>query len=201
MAKTAITKLALIACNAATLCSSWQVVEAFSITTSSKFQRGGLPTIPNTKSSLSPSPFRLYQGLENDNNQLDDQSSSATVDTSSSCWNPNLRKTIAAISGLGILETAYLTFDKLQYTSSGGNSASLVTALCSSSQQGSIGSCNDVLHGPYASLHIGSLDIPLSVLGMMAYTMVFSLAIFPVLFNESKDNSSSSAGGNNAVVV
>jgi len=69
-----------------------------------------------------------------------------------------------------------------------------VTALCSSSQQGSVGSCNDVLHGPYASLHIGTLDIPLSVLGMMAYTMVFSLAIFPVLFNESEDNSSSSAG-------
>mmetsp|Transcript_24851 Transcript_24851/g.38107 ORF Transcript_24851/g.38107 Transcript_24851/m.38107 type:complete len:451 (-) Transcript_24851:72-1424(-) len=202
MAKTTITKLALIACNAATLCSSWQV-EAFSITTSSKCQRGGLPTIPNTQSSLSPSPFRLHQGLSNDNNQLNDQSStSRTVDaSSSSCWNPNLRKTIAAISSLGILETAYLTFDKLQYTSSGGNSASLVTALCSSSQQGSIGSCNDVLHGPYASLHIGTLDVPLSVLGMMAYTMVFSLAIFPVLFNESNDKSISSSAGDDAVVV
>jgi len=210
MAKTTITKLVLIACSAAALCSSWQVVEAFSsssIITSSKSQRGGyLPTITKPQSSLSPSPFRLYQGLSNDNNEVDDQSSSksSTVDTSSSssCWNPNLRKTIAAISSLGILETAYLTYDKLQYTSSGGNSASLVTALCSSSQQGSVGSCNDVLHGPYASLHIGTMDIPLSVLGMMAYTMVFSLAIFPLLFNESNDNSSSSsAGGNNAVVV
>mmetsp|Transcript_17530 Transcript_17530/g.34985 ORF Transcript_17530/g.34985 Transcript_17530/m.34985 type:complete len:444 (+) Transcript_17530:66-1397(+) len=200
MAKTTITKLLLIACSAAALCSSWQVVEAFSIT-SSKCQRRGLP---KTLSSLSPSPFRLYQGLSNDNNEVDNQSStSRTVDaSSSSCWNPNLRNTIAAISSLGILETAYLTYDKLQYTSSGGNSASLVTALCSSSQQGSIGgSCNDVLHGPYASLHIGSLDIPLSVLGMMAYTMVFSLAIFPVLFNESNDNSSSSSAGGDAVVV
>ncbi|KAL7497593.1 hypothetical protein ACHAWT_005896 [Skeletonema menzelii] len=133
------------------------------------------------------------------NDNQSSSSSSSSPSSSTACWNPNLRKTIAAISSLGILETAYLTYDKLQYTSSGGKNnsggASLITALCSSNQGSA---CNDVLHGPYASLHIGTLDIPLSVLGMMAYTMVFALAIFPMLFNETNEQTSSSSSSSSS---
>mmetsp|Transcript_5211 Transcript_5211/g.8588 ORF Transcript_5211/g.8588 Transcript_5211/m.8588 type:complete len:466 (-) Transcript_5211:51-1448(-) len=216
------TKLAILI----TATAAWRQVEAFSSisSTSSSTTRGLLLPI-RTRAQSSLSSFRLYQQRisNNDDNEVimnDNQSSSPSPSSSTACWNPNLRKTIAAISSLGILETAYLTYDKLQYTSSGGKTsggASLITALCSSNQGsvggggvGSVSSCNDVLHGPYASLHIGTLDIPLSVLGMMAYTMVFSLAIFPVLFNETNEQTSSSSssssssnnnGGEKAVVL
>jgi len=205
-----ITKL-LALITAATLSSSnWQVVDAFSSVTSSSstrclgktIRRGGstVPTTTNAQSSFNS--FRLYQGND-DNNELDYPTSTAV--NTSSCWNPNLRKTIAAISTLGILETAYLTYDKLQYTSSsgGGSTASLITALCSSDQAGGGGggSCKDVLHGPYASLHFGMVDVPLSVLGMMAYTMVLSLAVFPLLFQKGNEQTTTGGGEEAAVVV
>lgn len=132
----------------------------------------------------------LHEGLSNDEYDIipsDDLKSTTTA--LSSCWNPNIRKIIATISSIGILETAYLTYDKIQYSKLGGGGASLVSAFCSSTEQsgGGGGSCNDVLHGPYASLHLGTIDIPLSLLGMAAYTMVFSLAIIPLLFNNGSD--------------
>ena len=105
------------------------------------------------------------------------------------CWNPNLRKQLATISSLGILETAYLTYDKIQYTSTNGQTtSSFVNALCSDNGNGA-SSCNDVLHGPYASIHLGSsIDIPLSALGMAAYTIIFVLSILPLLLNSDDNN-------------
>ena len=118
---------------------------------------------------------------------LKSQSNDNDIETQQ-CWNPNLRKQLATISSLGILETAYLTYDKIQYTSSNGQTtSSLVNALCSDNGNGA-SSCNDVLHGPYASIHLGSsIDIPLSALGMAAYTVIFVLAVLPLLLN-SDDN-------------
>lgn len=104
---------------------------------------------------------------------------------SPSCWNPNLRKQLASISFIGVLETAYLTYDKIQFSSSGGKATtSLVGAFCVASESGA-SSCGDVLHGPYASLHFGGLDVPLSSLGMAAYSTVFLLAILPLLLLEN----------------
>lgn len=121
--------------------------------------------------------------------------------SATSCWNPNLRKQLVAISSIGILETAYLTYDKIQYTSS-KTSSSLIGALCSDS--GGASSCNDVLHGPYASLHLGTIDIPLSTLGMAAYTLIFVLAISPLLFaDESNGNGEAGVvdGGNRIALL
>ena len=204
MSTKSITRALLLIIIASAICNSWQVEAFSSIITSSTtsslcsrthrqcVQKRRSTTIqPTTKtqSSLSTASFRLYQGLSNNDGTID--SSSVPL----SCWNPNLRKTIATISSLGILETAYLTYDKLQFASNGGvgeNAASLVSALCSSNGSGGGGgaSCNDVLHGPYASLHIGTIDIPLSLLGMMAYTIAFSLATLPLVFNEEKNHNS-----------
>lgn len=109
----------------------------------------------------------------------------------SSCWNPDLRKRLVAVSSLGLLETAYLTYDKVRYSSSGGKlSSSLVGALCSATSAGGGGasSCGDVLHGPYASLHLGGgTDVPLSALGAAAYATVLLLAALP-LVNPDKKN-------------
>lgn len=213
MAKSTITRLLLIACSAAASLYGVRQVEAFSSTTASRCgQRGLLSSTHNLlqnkhltniirgdDNGRMTTSF-LYQGFSNDNNEMDQASSADDTTLSSSCWNPNLRKTIAAISSLGILETAYLTYDKVQYVSK-GSAASLVSALCSSTEQGGGGSCNDVLHGPYASLHIGALDIPLSVLGMMAYTMVFSLSIFPLLFNENEEERVVVPDGQNRIAL
>jgi len=108
------------------------------------------------------------------------------------CWNPDLRKTLAAISSLGLLETGYLTLDKL----SQGNG--LVDAICTGDATGSP-TCGDVLHGPYASLHVGGgLDIPLSLLGMVAYAAVLALAAFP-LIDGGNDNNNNNNDNDNTV--
>ena len=150
----------------------------------------------------------LNEGLSNDNDNLNTSDNQTALSSKSSCWNPSLRKIIATISSIGILETAYLTYDKIQYSKLGGGvrggASSLVSAFCSSTEQGGggSGSCNDVLHGPYASLHLGTIDIPLSLLGMAAYTMAFALAIIPLLFNESNvDNDDDVATDASAAVV
>lgn len=119
-------------------------------------------------------------------------------DSETTCWNPVLRKQIAAISSIGILETAYLTYDKIQYASN-GKTSSLVGALCSADSGAS--SCNDVLHGPYASLHLGSLDVPLSTFGMAAYTIVFLLAALPLISPEGNDSDDAVLDGGNRIAV
>ena len=218
------TTLLLIACSSATLLGrlvgAFSSSSSIITTTSTCGRRGGLVLSPTAKTQanhyvlqkirrndnnggrrrrrMSSSTLSiLYQGLLSNDNEMEEETINHddTSSSSSSCWNPNLRKTIAAISSLGILETAYLTYDKLQYAARGGSATSLISALCTSNtEQGGGGggssssSCNDVLHGPYAALHIGTLDIPLSVLGMMAYTMVFSLAMFPLLNNDGDND-------------
>ena len=52
------------------------------------------------------------------------------VASSSSCWNPHLHTQLAALSTLGLVETTYLTYNKLRYAE-GGEMSSLVQALCS----------------------------------------------------------------------
>jgi uncharacterized membrane protein len=89
------------------------------------------------------------------------------------CWNPSLRKQIAAISLLGVMETLYLTIDKFQ-----SSETSLVNSLCSATGS----SCKSVLNGPYSSITVLDTDIPLSLLGVGAYTTVLGLAVFPLLF-------------------
>lgn len=141
----------------------------------------------------------LYKSPQFDNDLDVDET---TTNNYENCWNPNLRKQLAAISSLGGLETAYLTYDKIQYSSGGGKASSLVGALCS--DDGGASSCNDVLHGPYASLHLGGADVPLSALGMAAYAVVFLLAVMPLFSSSEKNGDDSPAvlvDGNNRIAL
>jgi uncharacterized membrane protein len=84
--------------------------------------------------------------------------------SSSGIWNPSLRKIMAGAASFGALETAYLTYNKLNGYGT----------LC-----GIDGSCGDVLNGPYAT--VPGTDIPLSALGCGAYTLAAMLAMAPLL--------------------
>ena len=93
-------------------------------------------------------------------------------------WQPQLRTIMAVIATLGVLETGFLTFQKM---------AGLVDMdtlpLC-----GVDGTCHTVLQGPYSNLPF--TNIPLSLLGFLAYLTVVVLALEPLLLVEVEvDNS------------
>ncbi|MCU0550031.1 MAG: vitamin K epoxide reductase family protein [Leptolyngbya sp. Prado105] len=79
------------------------------------------------------------------------------------------RPLIGAIAGLGILNTGYITFNKL-----------LSTAVACPT-----GGCERVLESPYANL----FGLPLSLYGLLAYIVMASLAIAPLLINPEEKKS------------
>ena len=81
----------------------------------------------------------------------------------------------------GVLETGYLTYNKLM---AGTASQSLLFCNTASSSAGS--SCTDVLNGPYSTIPF--TDIPLATLGCLAYTAVAGLALWPVLSQSENDD-------------
>jgi uncharacterized membrane protein len=81
---------------------------------------------------------------------------------------------MAGVASLGVLETAYLTINKLV-----GRTAD----LC-----GTDGSCASVLTGPYSNVPF--TDVPLSAIGCAAYSLVVLLAIFPVSLDDPEDSNS-----------
>ena len=109
-------------------------------------------------------------------NDNDGQSANRQTDAT------NVRKPMALLSLLGLLETTYLTYDKLHPSES-----SLVSSLCSTDSSSSASSCTSVLNGPYASFFLGDTEIPLALLGMMAYATVFVLT-YPILFNKQESS-------------
>jgi uncharacterized membrane protein len=119
----------------------------------------------------------------------------------SACWNPTLRNQLGVISALGSLETAYLSYDKVIFLS-GGKTSSLVTALCSANDSGGA-SCGDVLYGPYSSLHLVGLDVPLSFLGLAAYILIFGLATYPLFISKNYANNNGTVldGGNRIALL
>mmetsp|Transcript_8010 Transcript_8010/g.11581 ORF Transcript_8010/g.11581 Transcript_8010/m.11581 type:complete len:390 (+) Transcript_8010:134-1303(+) len=84
------------------------------------------------------------------------------------CFNPQLRRVMAGVASLGALETAYLTWNKL---SESPNEIDLCNTLG--------GSCSDVLNGPYSL--VPSTNIPLSAIGLLAYTMTALVAAAPLI--------------------
>jgi len=147
-------------------------------------------------SSLSriPTVSRRDSKSNDDNHDVD-----PSCNDSSLCWNPNLRNQLGAISAVGLLETAYLTYEKVSF-SLGGKTSSLVAALCSATDNGG-SSCGDVLHGPYSSLHLAGLDVPLSAVGMASYLMIFVLAAFPLLASENNDDDGAVMDGANRIAL
>lgn len=155
---------------------------------------------PRTKTKISPRLTRLRGIISPDNNNND---LNYSCDNGSSiCWNTNLRKQLGILSAIGTIETAYLTYDKLTF-SSGGATSSLVSALCTASDSGgSSSSCGDILHGPYSSFHLGeTLDVPLSLLGMIAYMIIFVLAIQPLFLSESIDDNRAVLDSGNRIAL
>ena len=58
-----------------------------------------------------------------------------------------------------------------------------------------------MLHGPYASLHLGGVDVPLSALGMAAYTSVLLLATLPLLSSLSDTSEEVVLDGENRIAL
>jgi len=119
----------------------------------------------NKRSPRVPSKVAVLRGLQTD-------------EDASKCWNPDLRKNLSIISSVGLLETSYLTYDKLQFNIN-GQSTSLIGTLCNA-DSGGASSCNDVLHGQYSVATVGGVGIPLSLIGMAAYLFVLVLSSFPL---------------------
>ena len=157
---------------------------------------------PRTKTTISPRLTRLRGIISPDNNN--DNLGSSYDTKLSVCWNANLRKQLGILSAIGTIETSYLTFDKFTF-SPGGKTSSLVSALCSTTDNNSgssSSSCGDVLHGPYSSFHLGgTFDVPLSSLGMFAYTIIFVLAIQPLFVSERIDNDSAVLDSGNRIAL
>ena len=152
--------------------------------------------LPPGYSSLSriPTVSRRDSQPNDDNYGVD-----PSCNESSLCWNPILRNQLGAISAVGSLETAYLTYEKLTF-SLGGKTSSLVAALCSATDNGG-SSCGDILHGPYSSLHLAGLDVPLSAVGMASYLMIFVLATLPLLSSEKNDDDGAVMDGANRIAL
>jgi len=145
-------------------------------------QRG----IINLRSLPPPSaPCILFSRSADDHGTEDIENAGRPATTTSGeeapgCWNPRLRKTIGAISALGAVETAYLTYSKLAGVAE--------SAFCGAAS-GAGGSCGSVLNGPYSTLPIpgGSGEIPLALLGFIAYAAVAVLAVGPLVLHQEDD--------------
>lgn len=96
-----------------------------------------------------------------------------SIEGSELCWNPKLRRVMGLVASAGMIETAYLTLTKL---------TDKVDILC-----GADGGCSSILNGPYA--FIPGTNIPLSLLGFVAYATVAFLAVEPIRTNEENDQS------------
>ena len=110
----------------------------------------------------------------------------ATMKKESSSWNPLVRKAMGGLASIGVLETAYLTFTKLQGQ----------VPFCPSSTTMIETTCSSVLTGPYAQLP--GTSIPLAALGLVAYSTTLFLAVSPLL---SSKNSSASASYEDHTIV
>lgn len=84
------------------------------------------------------------------------------------------RPAIGAISGFGILNTGYLTFEKLTGS----------TPVCTTPEN--VKSCVDVLSSPWATV----FGQPLPVFGLLAYIGMFIFALAPLALNSAENQKS-----------
>ena len=118
---------------------------------------------------------------------VDKEERSVTPD-SVDLWNPTVRKIIAGISTVGLIETGYLSYIKL-YVPDG------IKNLCGGD---SPASCSSVLNGPYGHINIGDTEIPLTVFGFAAYSTVALLSALPIL---NGDNDNNNENENNRIAI
>ena len=124
-----------------------------------------------------PSPIRRT-GRQSQQKLFMGKDPSQEISEEPNCWNPQLRRIVGSMASLGALETAYLTYAKLN----GG-----VEALC-----GPDGGCNSVLTSSYASIPF--TDIPLASLGFLAYSTVGVLAFLPLIASPSSSEAANDTG-------
>ncbi|GAB5034298.1 Hypothetical protein NocV09_01800730 [Nannochloropsis oceanica] len=93
---------------------------------------------------------------------------SRDIDFSVGLWPKESRLLLALLGGLGFLETAYLTYQKLTTD----DLTSLCTAVAGLSMK-----CGDVLNSEFASF----LDVPLTLPGAVAYASATALALWPLM--------------------
>ena len=98
--------------------------------------------------------LNLSNNINNDGNN----------DDGSKTGNNNSKTAITAISSIGVIETLYLTWSKLSSSN---------VLFCT--DDGSTGGCSDVLNGPYGSLSLFSIDIPLPLFGVLGMYYMFSI--------------------------
>ncbi|KAL7571505.1 hypothetical protein ACA910_020925 [Epithemia clementina (nom. ined.)] len=122
---------------------------------------------------FSPSFLRSKSTTTNDDTKGENESVS--------CWNPKLRRVMGAIASAGAVETAYLTWSKFS-----NNNNNLL--FCGADTGGSSG-CSSVLDGPYAV--IPGTDVPLSLVGFIAYTTVALLALVPMFCPQAPNEGNS----------
>jgi uncharacterized membrane protein len=131
------------------------------------------PTTRRRRVSNIISSSRLGARISRNNNNNDDDNNNNLPP--STCWNPQLRRVMGSIALLGVLETGFLTYQKL----TGGD---MISTICGLQQ----GDCGSVLSGPYAVLP-GTDNIPLAAVGLLAYSAVAVLALQPLLLTSAED--------------
>ncbi len=129
-------------------------------------------------------PSSLFS-TDDDNvvNVEDEARSVITLDstsTDSDIWAPSMRKIIAALSTIGMVETGYLSYIKL-FVPDG------ISKICGSADSGSLSSCSSVLNSPYATIQIGDIDLPLTAIGFVAYGAVTGLSVLPLVAGGMND--------------
>jgi uncharacterized membrane protein len=89
-----------------------------------------------------------------------------------SVWSPKIRKVMAGIASFGAIETMYLTFVELT------EDPTTKLPFCSTES-----TCNSVITSPYA--YLPGTEIPLAIMGVVAYSVAFVLAVTPLLQSKS----------------
>ncbi|KAL3930901.1 MAG: hypothetical protein SGBAC_011562 [Bacillariaceae sp.] len=135
---------------------------------------------------LQNTPSERHDDYDDDDDDDDD----ASKMISETCWSPGLRRIMGGIASLGVLETSFLTWNKLQ--------GPAMDSLPFCGADGGVGSCSDVLNGPYAV--VPYTEIPLSAVGMMAYLTVLGLSVIP-LISSSTDNQAEASEDTNRVLL
>jgi len=153
---------------------------------------GGMIITRTRTATTTSSTTTMMKMNRNDNNN----DNNANSDNN----NIPLWSTMVALSTVGALETAYLTYIKL--SSSSSTASSLWCPI-------SGGGCNNVLNGPYSTIHLPFLggdnvipDIPLSLLGCLAYSSIVLLSGINLntAWNFRRDNDSSNNNNDDVMI-
>ena len=114
--------------------------------------------------------------VEHGNNIISNTSSSITTTTSKSHFHTSL-SLLTALSLVGLVDTLYLTWVKLNINNNSGQSL----LFCDNTDS----SCHSVLESSYSTIHIGTdIHIPLSLLGVISYSLT-SMTSFVFLSSSS----------------